>query len=107
MRDTIELLEAIGHDASLRHASTDELAQLLEKAGASEGLRQSVASGDAAALLRELGLRAMHTEQSTHTTGHEEDPEDDDEDDGDRHDDDERENERAGSPKDPDGPSKG
>lgn len=102
MRDTIDLLEAIGHDASLRHASAEELAQVLENAGASEGLRQSVASGDAAALIRELGLRAMHTEQSTHTAGHEDDQED-----GDQHDDDEQESERVKSPEDTDRPSKG
>jgi hypothetical protein len=102
MRDTIELLEAIGHDASLRHASTDELMQVLDKAEASEGLRQSVASGDAAALVHELGLRAMHTEQSTHTAGHEEEDEDGDRDD----DDNEQESDRVKSPGDTDRPAK-
>lgn len=105
MRDTIELLEAIGHDASLRHASPDELMQVLDEAEASEGLRQSVASGDAAALVRELGLRAMHTEQSTHTAGHEEEDEDGDREDDDD-DDDERESDRVKSPGDADRPAK-
>lgn len=76
MRDTVELLEAIGRDASLRHASPDVLAQALEAAGASPGLRELVGSGDATALTEELGLEHMHVEHQSQTGGHEGDGDD-------------------------------
>jgi hypothetical protein len=46
MSNTLELLETIGRDASLRYASTGELASLLERAQASEALTAAVVSGD-------------------------------------------------------------
>jgi len=55
MSDTIELLEAIGRDASLRHASATELAGVLERVQASTSLKAAVARGDSAELSRELG----------------------------------------------------
>jgi hypothetical protein len=57
--DTIEMLEAIGRDATLRHASTQELTTFLEQANASEALTTAVASGDTVKLCSELGLKRM------------------------------------------------
>lgn len=71
MRDTVELLEAIGRDPNLRHASPEELAKALEAANASEGLRELVATGDSTALTEELGLVQMHVEHHSQTGGHE------------------------------------
>lgn len=87
MRDTVELLEAIGRDPYLRHASPEELTKALEDADASEGLRELVASGDSTALTRELGLVQMHVEHHSQTGGHEGDCDDDGDDDGDDDDD--------------------
>lgn len=46
MSNTIELLETIGRDASLRYASTGELTSMLERAQASQALTAAVVSGD-------------------------------------------------------------
>ncbi|HEY4146887.1 hypothetical protein [Pinirhizobacter sp.] len=103
MRDTVELLEAIGRDARLRHASPEELAQALESSDASAGLRELAAHGDATTLTKELGLEQMHVEHHSQTGGHEgEGPDDDhhhhpDDDHGDGKDD-----ERNPRPDDPD-----
>lgn len=89
MRDTIDLLESIGCDARLRHASSAELAQVLEAADASAGLRDLVATGDSTTITLELGLKQMHVEHITQTGGHEGDGHDDHhhpDDDGDKHD---------------------
>lgn len=67
MRDTVELLEAIGRDSTLRRASPEALAQVLEAADASAGLREFVANGDATALTSELGLTQMHAEHRSQT----------------------------------------
>lgn len=72
MTDTIELLEAIGRDASLRHASAEELTKVLEQAEATEALAAAVASGDRAHLARELGNRELEPPQSTQMPGFEE-----------------------------------
>jgi hypothetical protein len=93
MRDTVELLEAIGRDAALRRASPDALAQVLEANQASDGLRELVANGNSTGLTKELGLQHMHVEHMTQTGGHEGDGHDDhhhhhpDKDDGDGKDD--------------------
>ena len=63
MLDTIEMLEAIGSDASLRYASTVELTNVLEQAQASECLAAAVTSGDASHLAREFGIKQMHLPQ--------------------------------------------
>jgi len=55
MSNTIELLERIGQDASLRHASQENLAQALNALNASEGLKVAAASGDKSRLGEELG----------------------------------------------------
>jgi hypothetical protein len=72
MSDTIELLEAIGADASMRHASAEELAHKLVQSQASAALIAAVASGDSAELAAELGHKPMYTPQSSQT-GHEDD----------------------------------
>jgi hypothetical protein len=63
MSDTIELLETIGRNASLRHASAGELVHLLGQAEASEGLKAAVATGDCSRLSGEFGDKVMYTPQ--------------------------------------------
>ena len=55
MTDTIELLEAIGQNASLRHASSQALAAALEQAKASHALTAAVSTGDSSRLSQEFG----------------------------------------------------
>jgi hypothetical protein len=79
MADTIELLEAIGQNASLRYASADELSQVLEGAQASAGLTNAVASGDCTLLFAELGPKPMNAPQISQAPAREDDePEEDD-----------------------------
>jgi hypothetical protein len=73
MSDTIELLETIGNDASLRHAPKDDLATRLERMGASAALMTAASSGDGKALYAELGHVPMQHPQITHAPGHEDD----------------------------------
>ena len=77
MMDTIDLLEAIGSDASLRYMPGDELARKLE-AEASEALKSAALSGDSAPLVVELGAQKSEPPQVTQAPGHEdeESPED-------------------------------
>jgi hypothetical protein len=63
MLDTIEMLEAIGCNAALRHASASELTTVLEQAHASPALTSAVASGDSTRLFSELGYKAMSVPQ--------------------------------------------
>jgi hypothetical protein len=77
MRDTVELLEAIGRDATLRRASPEALTKVLEENDASAGLRELVTTGDKAALTKELGFVQMHVEHVSQTGGHEGDGHDD------------------------------
>jgi hypothetical protein len=77
MSDTVELLESIGRDAKLRHASPEELARALEAADASAGLRELAVNGDGTTLTKELGLAQMHVEHHSQTGGHEGDGHDD------------------------------
>jgi len=67
MLDTIEMLEAIGSDASLRYASTVELANVLEQATAAEALTAAVVSGDTSHLTREFGATANLVPQAIQT----------------------------------------
>lgn len=67
MSDTIELLEAIGRDASLRHAPAGELESRLEQAGASSALKAAASSGDVLQLAAEFGPKPMYVPQSTQT----------------------------------------
>lgn len=72
MLDTIDMLEAIGSDASLRHASAEELTAVLEQAQASGGLTSAVATGDSAALFMELGHQPNYAPQVAQFPGQEE-----------------------------------
>jgi hypothetical protein len=85
MSDTIELLEAIGRDASLRHASAEELTTILEQVQASGALTAAVASGDSSHLSEELGHKPIHAPQIAQSPGHEDDEPGKDEGDGQRH----------------------
>ncbi|WP_426269278.1 hypothetical protein ACN9MB_13695 [Dyella kyungheensis] len=62
----IVLLETIGQSASLRHASKSDLAQALEKLGASERLKLALTSEDSAPLQQELGYpEGIHVNHNT------------------------------------------
>ncbi|MET0936786.1 MAG: hypothetical protein ABWX83_12380 [Luteibacter sp.] len=61
--DTIEMLEAIGCNASLRHASATELTAALEKIQAPAAITTAVATGDDAALYEALGSKFMWVPQ--------------------------------------------
>lgn len=79
MSDTIELLEAIGRDASLRHATSEELTDVLRQAKASDALTAAVASGDRSPLVIEFGPNANQAPQVTQAPGHlEEEPDSED-----------------------------
>lgn len=75
--DTIDLLEAIGSDASLRHLPGDELARKLEESQASDALKSAAANGDRAPLKVELGREVQQPPQSTQFPA-EEEPEEED-----------------------------
>ncbi|MGY3233037.1 PAS domain-containing protein [Luteibacter sp. HA06] len=79
MSDTIDLLEAIGRDASLRHASSEELAAVLQRAKASDALTAAAASGDSSLLFDELGHKVNYDPQATQSPGYEEDEPEQDE----------------------------
>lgn len=83
MSDTIELLEAIGRDATLRHATADELACVLAQAQASEALVAAVAQGDSALLSAELGHKPLQPPQITQAPAREDDEEQEEDDDDD------------------------
>jgi len=76
MADTIELLETIGSDASLRYAQADELKGVLEQAQARPELAEAVAAGDGAPLRDELKLQGVPQSIQTHAPGHPDDDED-------------------------------
>jgi hypothetical protein len=73
MSDTIELLEAIGRDASLRHASSEELTRVLQESKASDVLTTAVASGDSTVLSAEFGHNANQQPQASQTPGYDDD----------------------------------
>lgn len=72
MTDTIDLLEAVGRDASLRHAPPEEMARRLEQAQGSAILVAAAASGDRSALAAEFGAQSNLTPQITQMPAHEE-----------------------------------
>ena len=72
MTDTIEWLETIGKTARLRHASTEELVQILEQADASIALKAAVKGGDGALLSAEYGYKIMRAVDDVHTPAREE-----------------------------------
>ena len=72
---TIQLLEAIGRDAWLYHATPEGLLQALIDAKASHGLQHAASTGDASQLRGELGspvanhvINQTATDTSTTTT---------------------------------------
>ena len=75
MTDTIELLEAIGSDASLRYASASELKGVLEQARANTELTEAAASGDGALLRVELGIQGVPQTHSAPPLPNEDDEE--------------------------------
>lgn len=77
MTKTLDLLEAIGQDASLRHASTEDLTKALVQAQASDALTAAVASGDSSRLSEEFGDSLCLSPQTNTHPGHEEEPEED------------------------------
>lgn len=82
MSDTIELLSAIGQDASWRHAHAEELTDRLNEAGASDALKTSAATGERAPLIDELAPRQNQQPQVVNSPCHEEDEPEDDLEDG-------------------------
>ena len=77
MRDTIELLEAIGQDAGLRHACGGMLATDEALDGASEALKSAIRDGDSAAVYAEFGARGMQLIQGSMSPGREDEPDED------------------------------
>jgi hypothetical protein len=75
VRDTIELLEAIGREASLRHASIAELTDILEQAQAPGALTAAVMLGGSSRLSEKFGYTLMHAPQVSQAPGHEGDDE--------------------------------
>ncbi|APG03892.1 hypothetical protein BJI69_08220 [Luteibacter rhizovicinus DSM 16549] len=63
MLDTIDILETIGSDASLRHAHTDALSAALEQLHASPALTSAAVTGDSSELFAELGVKRMFLPQ--------------------------------------------
>ncbi len=74
MHDTIDMLEAIGQDASLRYADGETLVTDTTLGAASEALRAAILSGHRAELLAELGAQPMQAMQGTQMPQREEDP---------------------------------
>ena len=72
MSDTIGLLETIGGDATLRHASTAHLLNVLEQANASEALTSAAMRGDRSPLFAELGQKQNEPPQAIQSPSHEE-----------------------------------
>lgn len=64
MSDSIDLLEAVGRDASLRRLSPEDLARRLKAAGASDVLAEATAQCDASLLSQEFGARVMQQPNS-------------------------------------------
>lgn len=64
MADTIELLEAIGGDASLRYAPAGELKGVLEQVQASVELTTAVVLGDGAPLRVKSGIQGVPQTQA-------------------------------------------
>lgn len=69
MTNTIELLETIGRDASLRHASVENLIQELDERNASASLKLAAASSNRSHLAQELGQRINMVVQVNHNPG--------------------------------------
>ncbi|BFI95535.1 MAG: hypothetical protein RSP_10450 [Rhodanobacter sp.] len=75
MTDTIDLLEAIGSDASLRYGQTNELMDVLEEVQVSAKFAKAVVLGDGTPLREGLGFNQMPL---INAPGHGDDDGDDD-----------------------------
>jgi hypothetical protein len=60
MSDSIDFLEAIGRDASLRRLSPEALARRLKEVGASDVLANATVQRDSRLLCEEFGVRVMN-----------------------------------------------
>lgn len=72
MSNTIELLDNIGADASLRHASSEDLEKALSGMHASQEFKQAAMSGDKSYLAQEFGQNAnvaIQVHQNPHNGG--------------------------------------
>ncbi|EIL95580.1 MULTISPECIES: hypothetical protein [Rhodanobacter] len=76
MSNTIELLESIGRNASLRRASPESLSRALDEMGAVDNLKLAAATGDRSYLAQELGNKNNVVNHNGHDGGC--DPGDDD-----------------------------
>ena len=76
MADTIEWLETIGKNATLRRASAGELVETLELTDATAALKTAVMSGDRSSLFAELGHKPMRV-MDMNGPSHEEEPDHD------------------------------
>lgn len=76
MADTIEWLETIGKNATLRRAPAEELVEALELTDASAALKMAVISGDRSGLFAELGHKPMRL-HDMNGPSHEEEPDHD------------------------------
>lgn len=81
--DTIDLLEAIGQDASLRYAPGEALLQDQRLGEAPAALASAILAQDRRALDALLGTQPGHAVQSTQSPGREDEDEEQDEDEGD------------------------
>lgn len=81
MHDTIDMLEAIGQDASLRYADSETLVTDNAIETASEGLKGAILRGSRAEFLAELGLQPMQSTQISQMPRREEEDPDQEEDD--------------------------
>lgn len=79
MLDTIELLDTIGSDASLRHASAENLTKMLENSHASEALIAASAHADSSLLFAELGQKQNEKVQGIQSPAHEQEDEESEE----------------------------
>jgi hypothetical protein len=74
MNDALDLLETIGQDASLRHATAEALAHALAQANAPEALTQAVALGEISRLSEEFGPVRNETMQTSNHPAREDEP---------------------------------
>lgn len=72
--DTIELLEAIGSDASLRYAAVDELKGVLERVRADAGFVKAVMAGDGSSLEAQFARPAVPMSHVSQTSTEEDEP---------------------------------
>lgn len=64
MANTIELLESIGRNAALRHATGPDLEKLLDDMHASDEFKRAASTGDIEHLKLDLGDKSMGVNQT-------------------------------------------